>query len=64
MSLLSYIILCVLVGVVVYLCQRAPFIPAEIKQIILWAAIVVLVLVLVMALFGGIGDVQIPRLLR
>lgn len=61
MSLIAYIVLCVVVGLVVYLCQRAPFIPAEIKQIILWVAIVVLLLVLVGAMFGGVGDVMIPR---
>lgn len=61
MSLLAYIVLCVVVGLVVYLCQRAPFIPAEIKQIILWVAIVVLLLVLVGAMFGSVADVMIPR---
>lgn len=62
MSLITFIVLCVVVGVIVWICQRAPFIAPEIKQIITWAAVVVLVLVLVFALFGGVGDIQIPRL--
>ena len=63
MGLFEYFILCIVVGVVVYLINA--FIPmdANIKRLITIAAIVVLVLIFLnaMGLFG-IRDPQIPRL--
>lgn len=63
MGLFEYFILCIVVGVVVYLINA--FIPMDvnIKRLITIAAIVVLVLIFLnaMGLFG-IRDPQIPRL--
>ena len=63
MGLFEYFILCIVVGVVVYLINA--FIPmdANIKRLITIAAIIVLVLIFLnaMGLFG-IRDPQIPRL--
>lgn len=61
MGIVEYIILVVLVGVVVWAVWKFTPIPAQFKQLILWAAIIVLVLVLLHAM-GIIGkDVTIPK---
>ena len=63
MGLFEFFVICIVVGVVVYLINA--FIPmdANIKRLITIAAIVVLVLIFLnaMGLFG-IRDPQIPRL--
>lgn len=62
MSLFGFILLCVVAGLVVGLLWQLPLIPAEIKQLILWATIIVLVLILVQALgLFGSGP-MIPKL--
>ena len=62
MTLLAYIGLCVVLGVVAYLVQIAPFVHEKVKPIIVWIIIVVLVLVLITAIFGGIPDMKIPSI--
>lgn len=64
MSLIGFIILCVLVGLVVYLVTTFLPIPQQIKTIILIAACVVLVLILLQALglFDRGFDVRLPRI--
>lgn len=62
MGILQFILIAVVVGVVVFLVNTYLPIPAPIKKIILWAAVIVLVLILCAALglFGH--DIAIPRL--
>lgn len=62
MGLLEFFILCLCVGLVVWLINTYAPIPEAIKKIILVAACVVLIIVLLKAL-GLFGfDVQIPRI--
>ena len=62
MGILEFIILCLVLGLVVWLINTYAPIPQQIKTIILVAVIVVLIVVLLRALgiFGG-ADMQIPR---
>ena len=62
MGILEYLILCLGLGLVVYLINTYAPIPQQIKTIILFAVIVVLIVVLLRALgiFGG-ADMQIPK---
>lgn len=61
MGIIQFILLCVVVGIVVWLVLKLPL-PAPIKTVILWGAVAVLVLILCSALglFGH--DIQIPKL--
>lgn len=63
MGIVEYIIICLFVGLVVYAVQRWAPIPDQIKSLILWAAVIVLVLILLHALglFGR--DIAIPHVL-
>ena len=63
MGLLEFIILCLVVGLVVWLVNTYTPIPQQIKTLILVVAILVLVLVLLraMGIFGA-ADIPIPRL--
>ncbi len=62
MGILGYILLCVVVGVVVWAVTKFIPLPAPIKTLIIWAAVIVLVLILCQALglFGH--DIAIPHL--
>lgn len=62
MGLIQFFILCLVVGLVVWLIHAYTPIPPAIKQLILIVAIIVLVLVLLsaMGILGGF-DVPIPR---
>lgn len=63
MGLISYIILVLVVGLIVWVVNTYAPIDARFKQLILVAAIVVLVLIFLSALLGlGSFDVAIPRL--
>jgi len=62
MGIIEFIVIALILGVIVWLIQTYAPIPAQFKTIILWAAIIVLLLILLNAL-GVIGrDWQIPRL--
>lgn len=62
MGLIELIILIVIIGVVVVLVQRFAPIPAQLKTIILWLAVIVIVLIILNAL-GILGrDVAIPKI--
>jgi uncharacterized protein YhhL (DUF1145 family) len=63
MGIIEFIILCVVLGVIVWLVNKYAPIPQEIKTIILVAVIIVLIVVLLKAtgILGG-ADVQIPRI--
>jgi hypothetical protein len=63
MGLLQYLLLCVVVGIVVWLVNTYLPIDPSIKRLITIAAVVVLVLILLaaMGLFGG-ADIPIPRI--
>ena len=62
MGILEFIILCVVLGLVVWLVNTYLPIPQAIKTVILVAVIILLVVVLLraMGIFSG-ADVQIPR---
>ena len=61
MGILSFILLCVVLGLVVWAVNTYLPIPAAIKQLILVVVLIVLVLILLsaMGVFGA--DVAIPR---
>lgn len=61
MGLFAFLALCVVVGVVVWAIVTFVPMPAPIKQLVVGAAVVVLVLIFLNALFG-LGDVAIPRI--
>jgi len=63
MGIVEFIILCVVLGVIVWLVNKYAPIPQEIKTIILVAVIIVLIVVLLKAtgILGG-ADVKIPRI--
>lgn len=59
MGLLEFIVLAVVLGVLVYLLTTYIPMPPAIKNLIVIAVVLVLILVLARAL---VGDIQIPRL--
>jgi hypothetical protein len=62
MGIIEYLILCLGLGLVVYLINTYAPIPQQIKTIILVAVVIVLIIVFLraMGIFGG-ADIQIPR---
>lgn len=58
MGLISLVMTLVIVGIGVYLVDRAPFIDPTIKLIIKW---VVIALVILWLLTIFVGDVELPR---
>lgn len=62
MGVLEFIVICVVLGLVVYLVNTYLPIPPQIKTIILVAVILVLIVILLraMGVLGGV-DYQIPR---
>jgi len=63
MDLLSLIIILAVLGLILYLVNRAPFIDATIKQIITWVVIVVVCIWLLgqFGLLDGIRSIRIGR---
>lgn len=62
MGILEFIIIAVVLGVIVWAIWKFTPIPEPFKKLILWAAIIVLVLLLAHAL-GLIGkDISIPKI--
>ena len=63
MGVLEFVVICVVLGLVVYLVNTYLPIPPQIKTIILIAVIIVIVVILLRALgvLGG-ADMQIPRI--
>lgn len=61
MGLIQFLLLCLVVGLIVWAIWAFTPIPAQFKKLILWAAIIVLVIVLcnAMGIFGH--DVAIPK---
>lgn len=66
MGILSYIVLVLVIGLVVYVIRRWAPIEPQFQTIILWAGVIFCVLVLVYALgVLPVGwDAQIPRVVR
>lgn len=63
MGLIAYLILCALVGLLVWLLVNYVPMPSEIKRFLPIAAVVVLALILLLNLLGlPLRDVPIPRL--
>lgn len=63
MSIIGFILLCVVLGLIVWLINTYVPLPAPIQTIILVAVIIVLIVVLLNALgIVGLSDTQIPRL--
>jgi uncharacterized protein YhhL (DUF1145 family) len=62
MGIIQFIILCVVLGVIVWLVNTYAPIPQQIKTLILVAVVVVLLLILLqaMGIFSG-ADVPIPK---
>ena len=62
MGLIQFFILALVVGLVVWAIWKFTPIPIQIKKVILWAAVIVLVVILLsaMGIFGH--DVAIPKL--
>jgi hypothetical protein len=62
MGILEFILICVVLGLVVWLVNTYLPIPQQIKTVILIAVIIVIVVILLraMGIFGG-ADYQIPR---
>jgi hypothetical protein len=61
MGLLEFIILCVIVGLLVWAVNRFLPIPDQIKTLILIVAVIVLVVILLKAMGILGGDIMIPR---
>jgi hypothetical protein len=61
MSLIHLVIVLLIVGVLLWITEQAPFVSASVKPIIRWVVIAVVVLWL-LTLF--IGDIRIPLLRR
>jgi cation transporter-like permease len=61
MGLISLVVTLIVIGVLLYLVDQAPFIAPPMKQIIRWVVIVVVVLWL-LSLF--VGDITIPTYRR
>jgi uncharacterized BrkB/YihY/UPF0761 family membrane protein len=62
MGVIQFFIIAVLIGLAIWAIHRFLPIPAQIKQIILWVGIIVLILLL-LAATGILGsDVKIPRI--
>ena len=59
MGLIHLVVILLVVGLLLYLLQLAPFIDATMKNIIRWIVIVVVVIWLVTFF---IGDITLPRL--
>lgn len=59
MGLIHLVVILLVVGLILYLVQLAPFIDATMKQIIRWVIIVV-VLIWLLTIF--VGDITLPRL--
>lgn len=59
---MQYFIICLIVGVAIWVIHAFTPIPAPIKKLILWAGVIVLILILCSALglFGH--DIAIPKL--
>ena len=63
MSLISLVVVLIVVGVLLWLINRAPFIDATMKQIIFWVVIVVVVLWIIssLGLLDGLSSIRIGR---
>lgn len=59
MGLIQLVVILMVVGVLLWLVEQAPFVSAAIKPIIRWV-IVAVVLLWLISVF--LGDVQLPRL--
>jgi hypothetical protein len=62
MSLIGFLLLCIVVGLLCYLAITFVPMPGQFKTAIPVIALVILLLVLILYMFGGTGyDVPIPR---
>lgn len=61
MGLIQLVVVLLVVGVLLWIIEQAPFVSATIKPVIRWVVIVVVVLWLLAAF---VGDVHLPRLSR
>jgi len=61
MGIIQFILICVVIGLVVWLVNTYLPLPQQIKQLIVVAAVILLVLVLLSAMGLFSYDIQIPR---
>ena len=62
MGLIAFLLLCIVVGVIVWLAITYVPMPQQFKTALPVIALLVLVLILILYMFGGMHDVAIPRL--
>jgi hypothetical protein len=63
MGLIAFILLCVVVGFIVWAAIQYVPMPAQFQRVLPVLAIIVLVVILLVLMFGGlVRDVQIPQL--
>ena len=58
---LEFVLYALFIGIVITLAQYAPFIPQQIKTVILWAGVVIIVLIFLQAIGLFSRDIPIPR---
>jgi len=61
LDLFSLIALILIVGVVVFLINAAPFIDARFKQIATWLLLAVVIIYVILTVFGPLPNVHIGR---
>ncbi len=63
MSLISVIVILIVVGVLLYFLQTAPFIDGQMKQVIRWLVIIVVVLWLlsIAQILPDLGSIRVGR---
>jgi len=64
MGVFHFILLCAVVGILVFLVTKFVPMPDQIKQVIIWGAVIILVLILLGALGLFQLDQPIPRITR
>jgi len=62
MGLIAFLLLCVIVGVIVWAAVTYVPMPPQFKTALPVIAIIVLILILLLHVLGGVNDVPIPRL--
>lgn len=62
MGLIQYLLLCVVVGVIVWLAVTYLPMPDNFKRALPVLALIVLIVILAVIMLGGASDVQIPKL--
>ena len=61
MGLLAFLLVVIVVGLVVWLAITYVPMPPQFKTALPIIALVILILILIVYIFGGVGDLTIPR---